>query len=281
MRIDFENIAFAHPRGWFFGGGWCTKNSSGRAEPERHPLNRKRAFCQLETVSLACYHKLGKSMHRALFQQGILGHRKQSRLGFSLVELSIVILVLSILFTVMFGVFFGAAKITSMSSPSTQARQQALLTLEMMRSSINQTFYNRDIERLVFFGKEVGGGETRKDRLTFACVNSGADALGVPAVREVSFYVKEDPGGETGTLYRREDQMVDKKPGEGGSHYPVLKNVVSLKFRYTLTGREWKESWNSKEVRRIPRLVQIQIRVKIGDRTQKFETLAYPGLYMN
>jgi len=203
------------------------------------------------------------------------------RRGLTLVELSIVILVLSILFTVLFGVFFGVARITTMSTPSTLARQQALLTLEMLRTTINQTFYNRDIERLVFFGKDGSSGETRKDRLTLAAVHSGADSLGLPAVREVSFYVKEDGNGETGTLYRREDQMVDKKPGEGGYHYPVLANVYSLKFQYTWTGKDWKDNWNSKETRRIPRLVRIQLRVKIGDRIQNFATVAYPGLYMN
>ena len=101
-------------------------------------------------------------------------------------------------------------------------------------------------------------------------------------MREVSFYLKEDEAQEgAGTLMRREDHMVDTKPSEGGAHYPVLEGVTSLKFRYSLTGKEWKDSWNSKQLRRIPKLVQIQMLVKVKDKIHRFETLAYPGLYMN
>lgn len=203
------------------------------------------------------------------------------RSGLTLVELSIVILLLSVLFTIMFSVFFGVARIAQDTSPPSIAKQKTILTLEMMRSTINQTFYNRDIDQLLFLGRQGGNQENRRDRLTLAAVHAGADALGVPAVREVSFYIKEGKPGEAGTLMRREDQMIDKKPGEGGAHYPVLEGVSSLEFKYSLSGKEWKENWNSKEVRRIPRLVHIILRVQVGRRIQRFETLAYPGLYIN
>ena len=206
------------------------------------------------------------------------------RAGFTLVELSIAILVLSILFTIMFGIYFGIQRIITQSSPSALARKDTLLALEMMRSSINQTYFHRDLERLVFVGKRVGGGQSRQDRLTFAAVHPGAEALGTPAVREVSFYLEEERDTEysetTYTLVRREDQLVDKDPGEGGAHYRVLKHVVGLQLKYSLSGRDWRDEWNSKETRRVPRLIQIQLRVKIGNRTQKFETLAYTGLLM-
>ncbi len=206
------------------------------------------------------------------------------RAGFTLVELSISILVLSILFTIMFGIYFGINRIITQSTPTAIARKNTLLAMEMMRSSINQAFFHRDLDRLVFVGKKEGSGETRADRLTFAAVHPGAESLGTPAVREVSFYLEEekDTGYDerTFTLVRREDQHVDKEPGEGGAHYRVLKNVVGLQLRYSLSGREWRDDWNSKETRRIPRLIQIQLRVKIGPRTQKFETLANTGLLM-
>ncbi|MBI3395199.1 MAG: prepilin-type N-terminal cleavage/methylation domain-containing protein [Spirochaetia bacterium] len=212
----------------------------------------------------------------------VIGGRSSLRAGFTLVELSIVIVVMSVLFTLMFSVFFGVSQITKEATPSSRAKQKALLALEMMRSTVNQTYYNRDIDRLIFLGRQLGTGDTRRDRLTLAAVHPHSDALGVPAVREVSFYVTESKVGEdTGTLMRREDQLVDNKPGEGGAHYPVMDNVVSLQFRYSLSGKEWKESWSSKEMRRVPRLVHIIMRVKIGQKTHRFETLAAPGLYIN
>lgn len=212
------------------------------------------------------------------------GRAIDGRAGFTLVELSISILVLSILFTIMFGIYFGISRIITDSSPSAHARKDTLLALEMMRSSINQAFFHRDLDRLVFVGKREGGGDNRQDRLTFAAVHPGAESVGTPGVREVSFYLEEEKDSgyteQTYTLVRREDQMVDEDPGEGGAHYRVLRNVVALKLRYSLSGRDWRDEWNSKETRRIPRLIQIQLRVKIGAHTQKFETLAYTGMLM-
>ncbi len=208
-------------------------------------------------------------------------HSRRLRAGFTLVELSIVILVLSILFTMIFGVFFGVAQITSAESPVSLAKQQALLSLENMRSSINQTYYHRDVKRLVFVGRQQGSGDRRSDILTFAAVHPGAETLGVPAVREVTFYLKEGGQGDgLATLMRREDQLVDKYPGQGGAHYALLPDVSSLKFEYSLNGKDFKDDWHHEEFRRVPRLVKITLLVKIAGSIQRFETLSYTGLYM-
>ena len=123
----------------------------------------------------------------------------------------------------------------------------------------------RRFKRLVFVGRSTGAGDDRRDRLTFACVHPGAEKLGVPAVREVSFYLKGTEELEKGfTLMRREDQTVDDKPGAGGAHYPLLENVLSLEFHYTLNGKDWKNDWHHGNRHNIPRLVRIGMRVKIG-----------------
>lgn len=206
---------------------------------------------------------------------------RRLRRGFSLVELSIVILTLSLLFTMIFGVFFGVAQITSSESPVSLAKQQALLALENMRSSINQTYYHSEIKRLVFVGRKQGSGDRRQDILTFAAVHPGAEVLGTPAVREVSFYFKENGRGDgTGTLMRREDQLVDKYPGTGGAHYPLLQNVLMFKLEYSLNGKDFKDDWHHEEFRRVPRLVRISLQAQIGGKVQRFETLSYVGLYM-
>jgi len=204
--------------------------------------------------------------------------RSVIRRGLTLAELAIVILVLGMLFSVLFGALFGISRIINMSSPQAEARRQALLTLETLRNTINQTYFNPDLDRIVFHGKNSGSGERRQDRLTFAAVHPGADSLGVPAVREVSFYLRREK--DDFTLIRREDQHVDKEPGKGGMHYTLLGSVTSFKLRYSLSGKEWTDTWKSSEIRRIPRLVQIQFTVRIGEKEQLFETLAYTGLYL-
>lgn len=231
-------------------------------------------------------HRTGNSSannRRILRFKKALKHRS----GLTLVELSIVILILAILLTSLFGVYYGATRMINKSAPVSVARQQSLLALEMVRTSINNTFYEPELERLVFFGKSSGSQDSRQDHLTFSSAVAGAEQTGSPEIREVSFYLKEDnerPGSYT--LMRREDEHVDRYPGKGGTHYPVLEGVRSLKFRYSLNAKDWSDSWNTKRTRRIPRLVQIEIQVITdqaadgsGLKVEKFESLAAPGLY--
>lgn len=216
------------------------------------------------------------------------GHwRRSSRAGFTIAELVIVVLLIGFLFSMMFGVIFGLTQVTTMSSPSSVAKAAGFLALENLRSSIDQTYFQRDIKRLIFLGKKDGSGERRLDQLTFAAVHPNADSLGVPAVREVSYYLVEeekDPEDlndtQTYVLIRREDEMVDDKPGEGGNHYPLVRGVLSLKIRYSLNGKDWKDDWDSTRLRRMPRMVQIQLRIQAGNRSIRFETMAQPGLYI-
>jgi len=206
--------------------------------------------------------------------------RYRLRRGFTLIELSIAILLMSILFTVMFTTFYAASRIENNTSPLNQARTQALLALNLVQSSLNQAYYIAEIDRLVFYGKSEGSGEFRTDAVSFASVFSGSEAVGLPAVREVSYYLKRPEAGKPGSLYRREDQNIDDHPYTGGVHYKILDNVESFKLAYSLNGKEWVDNWSSKASRRFPRLIRIEITIKVGDRIEKFETMASPGLYL-
>lgn len=205
------------------------------------------------------------------------------RRGFTLIELSIVVLLLSVLFTVMFGVFFGTSQIATKQSPKSRDLADAMLALEVLRSSISQTYYHPDVERIVFYGKV---DDTRSDRLTFDSASPVSGTGGSSIVREVSFYLREmeqqpDPAEKRYYLMKREKEPVDKEEGKGGLHYQIAENVAFMRFKYSLNGRDWLEKWNTKQSRRIPRLVQIQLGVRIGGTVRTLETLASPGLYLN
>lgn len=207
------------------------------------------------------------------------------RAGFTIAEIALVILLIGVLLTIVAGMMFGLSNVVSQASPVSQQKGRAFLALENVRASIAMTFFNRDAERLIFYGTPGGSGELREDRLTFSCVHPNAEGMGAASVRDVSFYLARDESAEANPdapfiLYRREDQIADKDPGEGGQHYPILKNVASFRLRYTLNGVDWTEEWDSTKSRRIPRMAQIQLRVMIGERIEYFETVTQPGLYI-
>ena len=80
-------------------------------------------------------------------------------------------------------------------------------------------------------------------------------------MREVSYYLRDQDNGNY-TLIRREDEMVDEKPGKGGAHYEVLRDVVSLQFQYSSNQKDWLDAWDSRQKRRLPPLVQIETQDK-------------------
>ncbi|MCB1172279.1 MAG: prepilin-type N-terminal cleavage/methylation domain-containing protein [Leptospiraceae bacterium] len=212
--------------------------------------------------------------------------KRSQRLGLSLVELSVVILIIGMLLTIMFAVITGVVDIVSVVSPNVRTKSQAFLAITQIRTCISQTYYNPNIDRLWFVADNRG----ESARLSLACVHPGAEELGRPAVREVSFYLSKTPEDKEGTftLFRREDQLVDDKPGQGGWHYPLLHNVKEFSMRYTLNGKDWQANWKSEETRRIPRIVEIRLVLEIekgrGDKREAraftLQTLARPGVYI-
>ncbi|MCB1315717.1 MAG: hypothetical protein KDK27_07165, partial [Leptospiraceae bacterium] len=207
--------------------------------------------------------------------------RSGTRAGFTLAEMAIVILLVGMLFTMMFAVLISLVDITSMAAPASKMKAKAFLALDNMRSSLNQTYYHSGLPNIWFVGRKNSGCSQRCDQLTFAAVHPYSADLAQPAVREVSFYLKQMDGQpDLYRLMRREDSGIDEEPGEGGLHYELTDNVVSLEFRYTLNGLDYYEEWDSTRRPRMPRIIQIRLVVKINERLYSFETLARPGLYL-
>ena len=203
--------------------------------------------------------------------------RARLRSGFTLAELAIVILILSILLLIVFSVVGGIIRISTQTSPLRETKRQAFFALQNLKSSIDQSYYMSTSRRLWFVGRKDGVEGARKDRLTFAAVHPGAEDIGAPAVREVSYYLR-DQEGKNYTLIRREDELVDSEAGKGGAHYEILRNVTSLQLRYSDKTLDWLDSWDTRKKRRLPHLVQIELRIEASGKEYAFQALSRPGM---
>ena len=149
------------------------------------------------------------------------------REGFTLAELAIVILVLSLLLVVIFGVMNGIITVSTRTSPEREARRRAFFAMQVVKSSIEQAYYIANQKRIWFVGRNDGLEGSRRDRLTFAAVHPGAEDIAAPAVvREVSYYLRQQNEEDGYTLIRREDEMIDDEPGKGGAHYELFEKCV-------------------------------------------------------
>lgn len=202
------------------------------------------------------------------------------RNGFTLIEISIVVMILGVIFVGIFSTYYTSLRISRESSSSGgAAKRDILLAIENIRSAISMTYFHQTQRRLIFIGKNEGRGIDRKDRLDFAATHPNSEETSMPEVREVSFYLKPMPdNSDYNLLIRREDEMVDRYPKSGGTEYTLLTHVKSFQLRYSRTGAKWEDEWDSKLTKSIPRLIRIELIVNSGKREVRYETLAFPGI---
>ncbi len=202
------------------------------------------------------------------------------RKGFTLIEISIVVMVLGSIFTGIFMVFYTSNKIARKGASEKGAnRKDILYAIENIRSSIARTYFIDNQRRVLFVGKSEGVTGERNDRIVFCSANPNAEEEDSASVREVSFYLRKMEKPKRPDLYyliRREDEMVDNFPTQGGIEHILLENVKSFQLKYSERGDKWAEDWNSRTTKKIPRLVRIEIISLVGNAFLKYESLAHP-----
>ena len=203
------------------------------------------------------------------------------RRGLNLIELVIVIGILSTIFVGIFSTYYTALKITNTSAPKGgTTRKDIIYSIENVQSTLAQAFYIQGVKRLVFRGKGEGNPSERTDKVIFAANHPGAEDIGLPAIREVAFYLKKMPESN-GYYYliRREDEMVDASPLRGGIEHVLLDHVKSFQLKYTSIGDKWLDAWDTSLTNKLPRLIRIEIIAIVGKQEVKYESLAFPGLF--
>ncbi|MCB1192081.1 MAG: prepilin-type N-terminal cleavage/methylation domain-containing protein [Leptospiraceae bacterium] len=205
------------------------------------------------------------------------------RRGLNLVEIAVVIMILGVVFTGIFGAYFTALKITKESDPRNgTTRNDILFAIENIRSAFSQTFFMTGPahKRLIFKGKTDHDSDCRTDRVVFAANHSNGEETGQPAIREVAFYLRKmNSDSNYYKLIRREDEMVDVNPLSGGTEHIMLDHVRCFELKYSRIGNDWSDDWDSTKTKKVPTLVRIKLVALVGNTEVKYESLAFIGLY--
>ena len=63
---------------------------------------------------------------------------------------------------------------------------------------------------------------------------------------EISYFLQSSRQNKHSTLLKREAELIDDNPYEGGSIYTLLENVISLDLQYfDPKTQKWQDTWNS------------------------------------
>jgi hypothetical protein len=147
--------------------------------------------------------------------------------------------------------------------------------LTQIRADLEAAFLPKEGEYFVAT-KRAGGGNAR-DRIDLV---SGVMAYGSEnEIEEPRFHSINEVGYQTidsrkdpsvAILYRREDYFIDSDPLKGGRLTELYDRVRSFSLRF-LEGEVWRNDWNSKTQKGLPKAVEIELKIVVNGRDNRTE----------
>ena len=204
------------------------------------------------------------------------------RKGFTLLELIVATTIFTIVIAAAYSLFDSARSVTSRAELRAQLFQSARAALQAIEEDLRGAVMvaSPTPTDLAFIGTSSGSETQPLDRLEFVAVNrhtaSPYDINVVDVVRggdvsKVYYWIEQDetrkvhglvrerpkellpPGG----VVRREEDVVE-----------LAQEVVHVNFRYYDAG-EWRDTWDSSQVRRLPKAVEVTVIVRGEWRDEK------------
>lgn len=136
------------------------------------------------------------------------------------------------------------------------AFSNARAALNAMETDIRQAFHvlYEDLGSHAKQTLQQGGSvahslfDGQKTKLTFTSLSHRNYFLGrrESEQTEITFSLQSSRNSNKSTLIKRESELIDDRPYEGGSNYTLLENVDSLEFQYyDPSTQKWQDTWNS------------------------------------
>lgn len=218
-------------------------------------------------------------------RQRVLGARGKA---FTLIEVLLAVMLMSIIITVMYGTFHTLGRIMLRNEQTKGAYQSARLIMDRIRQDLMCAHFSPRQNNFAFYGEDIPGQSVSDgvdrgaDALTFMTVANIISRRDAPEgdIAEVSYYLDEyNPG----ILVRRVDVSPDRELEIGGALEMLGKNVVGLNFTY-LEGTAdsaqqsgsrvseqqqaaemesaWKPQWDFEETPYLPRAVRVDLSIQ-------------------
>jgi type II secretion system protein J len=201
--------------------------------------------------------------------------------GFTLVELMLSVLILAILMTMIYGVVSSTIEAQNRIEEVTGGSEIGSAILAQIRQDLEGAFLPKnDEEYFVATDAKGGGGDRDRIDLVTSTVSYGAEREGDEAVfhsvNEVGYQLSENRRESgLGVLYRREDLFVDREPLRGGKLTEFYDRVVHFNLSFW-NGEKWVKDWNNKrDGGKLPRAVQVELRILVTERNVKDHALNY------
>lgn len=197
------------------------------------------------------------------------------RAGFTLLELLIALVLLSLLTTALYASYFSVVKARERAVEGMEERRELGATLDLLRREIASTVYTRDDTRVRFVVEDrdyFSKPASNLELTTLASPQSGQmrPESGIRAVR----YEMIEKDRQT-ILTRREQDLFydwqDAKP------YPQMERISAFLVE-CYDGSKWVRTWNTELNRRLPSVVRITVQFEEDGKPVEFSVLSTPRI---
>jgi len=204
----------------------------------------------------------------------------KTRRGFTLIELMLAVLILAIMMSIIYGVVVSTVTAARRVEEITASSEIGPAILTQIRTDLEAAFLPKEGEYFVATKRAAGAGS--RDRIDFVSgvmsygAENDVEAPRFHSINEVGYQTidsRKDPS--VAILYRREDFFIDADPLKGGRLTELYDRVKSFSLKF-LDGETWRDDWNSKTQKGLPKAVQIELSIVVNEREgtaeQSFKT---------
>jgi len=205
-----------------------------------------------------------QSFNRSVFPLRLTPHGFK---GFTLLEVLLATAILAIIVTVIYTSFSTAGRNVEQAELKRDRTDLARSLLAKLSDDITNAYYNPSMKEAVFYGKRSSPDREgpRLDSVALTTLTNWRkpDSKEMD-LWEVGYRFDEKPDGKGTVLVRREKRdMKDSVPLEGGVDLEITDGISELMLRYS-DGTAWTDDWDSRNLRKLPRMVEIRISLQDG-----------------
>lgn len=205
------------------------------------------------------------------------------RQGFTLIEVSVALLLLSMVLTFVYQSFLLTVQTKERVERGSEVFQAARVTLQRIEQELQSAYIESarggavvqqggapaqgslGAARAAFVGVHALGDGYPRDRLDFTTLAHYVVAAAGRDDRqadheEVGYYPETDFKAARTDLMHREDFTLDDDPLGGGDIFPLLEGIKGFGLRYLdPQSKTWTDSWDSRERGMLPAAVEISL----------------------
>ncbi len=203
--------------------------------------------------------------------------------GFSLLEVMLVVGILAIVLSLVYGAFDGMAKTQKSQTGLNERYHQGRSAIERISREVQSAFLSdhqsistfQPMRMTIFKGNDRSHFD-RLDFTSFAHLRLTSNTHESDQ-SELGYFGSRNPKNNTMDLVRRESSIIDNLPEKDGVVYVLAENVEEFNLRYydAITDT-WLDSWDSSQTSdqlgRIPQMIHVKLVLKQDETSGKLIT---------